>query len=110
MLQQKRHWRPLTRYEKLRIAHEPGMPGTFSPPPRVSDNWHGSRHVRDARAVMHARIANKQFPLKSVWREKRSGHSWRMLKPQFHASVKTPIDYNNEKALCCPHAMGGMDD
>ena len=23
---------PLTRYVKLRIAHEPGMPGTFSPP------------------------------------------------------------------------------
>ena len=28
---------PLTRYAKLRIAHAPGMPGTFSPPPRVSD-------------------------------------------------------------------------
>ena len=28
--------KPLTRYVKLR-AHAPGMPGTFSPPPRVSD-------------------------------------------------------------------------
>ena len=28
---------PLTRYAKLRVAHAPGMPGTFSPPPRVSD-------------------------------------------------------------------------
>ena len=28
---------PLTRYVKLRVAHTPGMPGTFSPPPRVSD-------------------------------------------------------------------------
>ena len=28
---------PLTRYEKLRVAHAPGMPGTFSPPQRVSD-------------------------------------------------------------------------
>ena len=27
-----RHW-PLTRYVKLRVAHAPGMPGTFSPPP-----------------------------------------------------------------------------
>ena len=28
---------PLTRYSKLRVAHAPGMPGTFSPPPGVSD-------------------------------------------------------------------------
>ena len=27
----------LNRYVKLRVAHAPGMPGTFSPPPRVSD-------------------------------------------------------------------------
>ena len=25
--------RPLSRYVKLRVAHAPGMPGTFSPPP-----------------------------------------------------------------------------
>ena len=28
---------PLARYVKLRVAHAPGMPGTFSPPPRVID-------------------------------------------------------------------------
>ena len=28
---------PLARYVKLRVAHAPGMPETFSPPPRVSD-------------------------------------------------------------------------
>ena len=28
---------PLTRYVKLRAAHAPGKPGTFSPPPRLSD-------------------------------------------------------------------------
>ena len=28
---------PLARYLKLRVAHAPGMPGTFSQPPRVSD-------------------------------------------------------------------------
>ena len=28
---------PLTRYAKLRVPHAPGMPGAFSPPPRVSD-------------------------------------------------------------------------
>ena len=28
---------PLTRCVKLQVVHAPGMPGTFSPPPRVSD-------------------------------------------------------------------------
>ena len=28
---------PLSRYVKLRVVHAPGMPGKFSPPPRVSD-------------------------------------------------------------------------
>ena len=28
---------PLARYVKLRVANAPGMPGTFSPTPRVSD-------------------------------------------------------------------------
>ena len=28
---------PLTRYVKLWVTHAPGMPGTFSPPPLVSD-------------------------------------------------------------------------
>ena len=28
----------LARYVKLCVAHAPGMPGTFSPPPRVSDS------------------------------------------------------------------------
>ena len=34
---------PLTRYVKLWVAHESGMPGTFFPPPRVSDpdKYHG---------------------------------------------------------------------
>ena len=28
---------PLARYTKLRVAHTPGMPGTYSAPLRVSD-------------------------------------------------------------------------
>ena len=28
---------PLARYVKLRVPHAPGIPGAFSPPPRVSD-------------------------------------------------------------------------
>ena len=46
-----RRWHgPITRYAKLRVAHTPGMPGTFSPPPWVSDPdmHHGTcvTHVR----------------------------------------------------------------
>ena len=29
---------PRARYVKLRVAHAPRLPGTFSPPPRVSDH------------------------------------------------------------------------
>ena len=57
---------PLARYVKLRVAHVPGMPGTFSPAIAGWRSRHASRHVRDARAVMHAGIANLWFPLKSV--------------------------------------------
>ena len=41
--------RPLTRYVKLWVVHAPVMPGTFSPPPRVSDpDMHHARVVMDA--------------------------------------------------------------
>ena len=37
---------PLARYVELRVAHAPGMTGTFSPPPRVSDpDMHHSTSV-----------------------------------------------------------------
>ena len=62
---------PLARYVKLRVAHAPRMPGTFSPPPTSKEtasqrSRHASRHVRDARVVMHVGIANPR------WRGKRS--------------------------------------
>ena len=58
---------PLTRYAKLRVAHAPGMPGTFSPPLRKSDpDMHHGTCVTHARTVMHAGVANLRFPLKSV--------------------------------------------
>ena len=37
---------PLARYVKLRVTHAPGMPGTFSPPWRISDP--DMRHARGA--------------------------------------------------------------
>ena len=52
---------PLARYETLRVAHALGMPGTFPPPPRISDPdmHHGT-------CMTHDGIANKRFPLKYV--------------------------------------------
>ena len=66
---------PLIRYVKLRIAHAPGMPGTFSPPPRISD------------PDMHHGTCGFLW---SRWRGKRSRHSRRMRNPQ-NISGKRPI-------------------
>ena len=78
---------PLTRYVKLRVAHAPGMPGTFSPPQTSKEtvgsrSRHASRQVRHARAVMHVRIANPR------WWGKRSRHSRCMRNPQVYVSGK----------------------
>ena len=81
---------PLARYVKLRVVHAPGIPDTFSPPPRVSD------------PVMHQGTCVMRVPwcmpgsltsvfLWSQWRGKRSRHSRRMRKPQFYVSSKRPI-------------------
>ena len=81
---------PLARYVKLRVAHVPGMPGTFSPPPRVSD--YGMHH---GTCVAHVPWCMKgsltSVFLWSRWRGKRSRHSRRMRKPQFYVSGKRPI-------------------
>ena len=82
---------PLYRYVKLRVAHAPWKPGTFSPPRTSNEtvgywSWHASRHVRHARALMHVGIANPR------WRGKRSRHSRRMRKSQFYVSGKRPRD------------------
>ena len=77
---------PLTRYVKLQVAH---APGTFPP---VADfpvtagkrSWHASRHVRDARAVMHVGIAYLR------WRGKRSRHSRRMRTRNFAYLARGP--------------------
>ena len=82
---------PLTRYVKLRVAHALGMPGTFSPPPRVSDPdmHHGT-------CVTHVPWCMPGSPtsgfLWSQWRGKRSRHSRRMRNPPFWVSAKRPIE------------------
>ena len=52
--------------KKLRVAHAPGMLGTFTSPLRVTDPFIHHGMCGHARAVMHAGIANPQFPAKVV--------------------------------------------
>ena len=81
---------PLARYVKLRDAHAPGMPGTFSPPPRVSnpDMHHGT-------CVTHVPICMPGSLTSSFlwnrWRGKRSRHSRRMRNLQIYVSDKMPV-------------------
>ena len=64
----------------------------FSPPTSketaIWRSWHALPHVRHARAVMHAGIANRYC------REKRSQHSRCMRNPQVYASGKRPMVWN----------------
>ena len=70
------------------LPDAPGMPGTFSPPWRVSDMHHDTcmTHV----PWFMAESLTSGF-LWSRWREKRSKHSRRMHNPQFCVSGKSPI-------------------
>ena len=88
----------LTRSVKLQVAHAPGMPGTFSPPPRVSD------------PDMHHRTCVSHLPwcipgslisgfLWSRWRGKRSRVSRRMHNLQFYVPGKRPIAMENSCAV-----------
>ena len=73
---------PLARYVKLWVAHVPGMPGTFSPPLRVSNP-----------SMHHGMLGSLTSGfLWSWWWGKRSRHSRRMRNPQFYVSGKKPIE------------------
>ena len=81
---------PLTRYVKLRVAHAPGIPGTFSPPPRFSDpDMHQVTCVTHVPWCMPGSLTSDFFW--NRWRGKRSRHSRRMRNPQFYVSGKRPI-------------------
>ena len=83
------HW-PLTRYAKLRVGHAPGMPGTFSPPPRVSDpdTHHGT-------CVTHVPCCMQGSPTSGFLWSRRLGKGFRytrcMRNPQFYVSGKRPM-------------------
>ena len=84
------HHGPLTRYAKLRDAHAPGMLGTFSPPPRVSDpDMHHGTCVTHVLWCMPGSLTSGF--LWSRCEGKRSRHSRRMRNPQFCVSGKRPI-------------------
>ena len=78
---------PLSRYTKLLVAHAPGMPGTFSPPPRVSDpDMHNGTCVTHVPWCMPGWLTS--VFVWSRWREKHSPHSRRMHNPKFYVSGK----------------------
>ena len=81
---------PLARYVKLWVAHAPGMPGTFSPPPPVSDpDMHHGICVTHVPWCMPGSLTCSF--LWSRWGGKRSRHSRRIRNPQFYVSGKRPI-------------------
>ena len=89
---------PLARYVKLRVAHAPAMPGTFSPPPRVSDpDMHHGTCVTHVPWCMLGSLTS--VFLWSQWRGKRSRHSRRMRKRQFYVSGKRPMSYSGILSL-----------
>ena len=80
----------LTRYAKLRVAHAPGIPGTFSPSLRVCDpDMHHGTWVTHLPRCMPGSL-NSRF-LWSRWQGKCSRHSWHMHNPLFYVSGKRPM-------------------
>ena len=78
-----------------------GMPGTFSPPPWVSDPDmnHGTCVTHVPWCMLGSLISGFLW---SWWRGKRSRHSRRMRNPQFHVSGK--------RLIATSHATGRSND
>ena len=91
---------PLARYEKLQVAHAPGMPGTFSLPPRVSDPdmHHGTCVTHVPRSMPGSIISGFRW---SRWRGSCSRHSRRMRNTRFYVSGKRPIVWANLDSDLC---------
>ena len=94
---------PLTRYVTLRVAHAPGVSGTFS----LAAASKGNRQLAIP-ACITARVSHTcrdacrdRLPR---WRGKRSRHSWCMRNVQFYISGKRPMAWyrNMEKTLSLP--------
>ena len=85
---------PLARYVKLRVAHAPGMPGTFFPPPRVSDpDMHLGTCVTHVPWCMPGSLASGfLWSRRRGKRSRHSRHSRRMRNSQLCLSGKRPMD------------------
>ena len=91
---------PLARYENSRLAHAPGMPGTFSPTPRVSDpDMHHGTCLTHEPWCMRGSLTSGF--LWSRWRGKRFRHSRCMRNPQFYVSGKRPMTFKNTNRSVC---------
>ena len=80
---------PLAIYVKLRVAHAPGIPGTFSPTLRVNDPemHHGTCMAHVPRCMPGSLTSGFRW---SRRRGKRSLHSRRMRNQRFYVSGKRP--------------------
>ena len=73
---------PLARFVKVMVAHAPGMPGKFSPPPLGSNpSIHHGTCVTHVPWCMPGTLLSGF--LWSRWRGKRSRHSWRRISGVF---------------------------
>ena len=90
------------------VAHAPGMPGTFSPPPLVRDpDMHHGTCVTHVPWCMPGSLIIGF--LGSRWREKRSRHSLRMRNPQFCVTGKRPMEPCHYRAPWCTHENKGQE-
>ena len=82
---------PVTRYVKLRVAHAPGIPGTFFLPiTRVNDpDMHRGTCLTHVPWCMSGSLTSDFF---WKWRGKRSHHFRCMRNPQFYISGKRPME------------------
>ena len=79
---------------KITILSAPGILGTFSQPPRVSDpNMHLGTCVTHVPWCIPGSLSSGF--LWSRWREKCFGHSWPMRNLQFYVSGKRPMELSN---------------
>ena len=98
---------PLARYAKLQVARAPGMPGTFSPAPRISDpDMHHGSCVTHVPWCMPGSLTGGF--LWSRWRGKRFRHSRRMRNLQFYVSGKRPMLYLITFLLLLPHCISNI--
>ena len=93
---------------KIAGAHAPGTPGTFFPATACKRSRHASGHVRDARAVMHAGIANWRFPLKSAGGENVPGIPGACATHNFTYLVRGPCSGKQQSCAVLDHYEGHL--